>query len=127
MIGSDGSVISYGRGVPHPRSYGTFPRVLGKYVREDKIMKAEKAIYKMTALPAKAFRIKNRGILKTGNYADITIYNPETIIDKATFAEPHQYSVGVKYVIVNGVMTVKNFELSDKFGGKPVYGEGFVK
>ena len=124
MIGSDGSVISFGREVPHPRSYGSFTRVLGKYVREDNALSLEKAIYKMTGLPAKAFRMGNRGLLKVGYIADITIFDPDSVSDKATYINPHQYSDGIEFVIVNGVVTIDNGELTGVFGGMPVYGSG---
>ncbi len=124
MIGSDGSVIQFGRGVPHPRSYGTFPRVLGKYVREDKTIPMVDAIHKMTGLPAKSFRLEGRGRIEKGFYADIVVFDPETVIDKADFANPHQYPVGISYVIVNGVLTIDPNGLTDSFGGRPIYGPG---
>ncbi|MEA5012276.1 MAG: D-aminoacylase [Angelakisella sp.] len=93
-------------GKPHPRVYGTFPRILGKYVREDKALTLEEAIRKMTSKPAETFRIKNRGQLKAGNFADIVIFDPDTIIDKGTFTDPAQFPEGILRVIVNGVTTV---------------------
>lgn len=94
-------------GKPHPRVFGAFPRILGKYVREDKAISLEEAIYKMTKKPAITFNISNRGEIKEGNYADICIFNPETIADKGTFTEPIQYPEGIEYVIINGEVTVK--------------------
>lgn len=95
-------------GKPHPRAYGTFPRVLGKYVREDKVLSLEEAVRKMTAMPAGKMGIKGRGLLKEGFFADIVIFNPETIKDKATFDEPHQYPEGIEYVIVNGKIVAEH-------------------
>lgn len=106
MIASDGRLSEPGLGHPHPRSYGTFPRVLGKYVREKKILSMEEAIYKMTKLPAISFGLKNRGILKEGYKADITIFDPLTVTDRATFEVPHQYPEGILYVIINGKLAV---------------------
>jgi len=107
MIGSDGAMQIYGKGFPHPRSYGTYPRILGKYVREEKVLTLEDAIRKMTSLPANTFRIRKRGILKEKFYADIVIFSPERIIDKATFGNPNQYPEGIEYVIVNGKIVVE--------------------
>ena len=97
-------------GKPHPRVYGAFPRILGKYVREDKAFSLEEAIYKMTKKPATTFNIVNRGELREGYFADITIFNPETVIDKGTFTEPAQYPEGIEYVLVNGTLTVSKGE-----------------
>jgi len=93
---------------PHPRAYGTFPRILGKYVREENVITLEEAIKKMTALPAEKLGLKNRGLIKKGYVADINIFNPNKIIDKATYTEPHQFPEGMNYVIVNGMMVVVN-------------------
>lgn len=109
MIASDGRLSEPGVGHPHPRAYGTFPRVLGRYVRERNILSLKEAIYKMTYLPAKAFGISDRGLLKKGMKADITIFDKNTIIDKATFTSPHQYPEGIKYVIVNGKLAVDDY------------------
>jgi len=107
MIGSDGRLSQPGDGHPHPRAYGTFPRVLGYYVREKKILSLSEAIHKMTGLSAKRLGITNRGILKKGAIADITIFNPDEIIDKSTFTEPHQYPIGINYVIINGILAIE--------------------
>lgn len=104
-------------GKPHPRLYGAFPRVLGKYVREDKVLSLEEAIYKMTKKPAITFGIKNRGELIEGNYADITIFNPNTIVDKGTYIDPIQFPEGIEYVIVNGVVTVEKGQHTTKRNG----------
>lgn len=111
MIGSDsGARADYGalaRGRSHPRTFGTFPRVLGRYVREEKILDLPTAIKKMTSAPCKKFNIKERGLIKEGYFADIVIFNPDTIIDTATYEDPHKYPVGIEYVIVNGKITVE--------------------
>ena len=106
MIASDGRLVKLGEGHPHPRWYGTFPRVLGKYVREEGVLSLEEALYKMTAFPAQIMGLENRGRIEEGMKADITIFDPKTIIDMATFEEPHQYSKGIQYVLVNGKLAV---------------------
>lgn len=95
-------------GKPHPRVYGAFPRILGKYVREEKTLSLEEAVYKMTKKPADTFHITKRGQLKPGYYADITVFDKDTIIDKGTFTDPVQYPDGIYYVFVNGRLIVKN-------------------
>ena len=112
MIGSDGNAVApHGKlseGKPHPRYYGTFPRVLGKYSREEKIFDLPVAVMKMTSMPAKKLGLSKRGLIAKDYYADIVVFNPETVIDKATFEDPHQFPAGIEYVIVNGKITVKN-------------------
>lgn len=103
MFETDGDAVSYGVGHPHPRSYGAFPRVLGHYVRELGVLPLEEAIRKMTSMPADQIGQHRRGRLAEGMYADITVFDAETIADRATFTDPHQYSVGVRHVIINGV------------------------
>ena len=120
MIGSDGRLSSPGDGHPHPRAYGTFPRILGYYVREKKIMPLETAIHKMTGLSAERLGLKDRGFLKEGYYADITIFDPNTVLDQSTFTDPHQYPIGIPYVIVNGKIAVKNGELTGISNGKVI-------
>jgi N-acyl-D-aspartate/D-glutamate deacylase len=111
-IGSDGLALSVAgplrTGNPHPRSFGTFPRVLGVYVRERKLLSLEEAVYKMTGLNAKKLGIKDRGTLAEGNYADITLFDPLTVKDKATYSNPFQYNEGIKYVIVNGKVVLES-------------------
>ena len=106
-FGSDGTAVRpdgvLGEGKPHPRWYGTFPRILGKYVRQEGVLPLEEAIRKMTSLNASKLGISDRGTLKEGMKADITVFNPQTVIDKATFEDPHQYAEGIEHVIVNGV------------------------
>ena len=106
MVGSDGGITIFGRGVVHPRNYGTFPRVLGYYVREKGLLALEDAIRKMTSLPAQTLRLVDRGGLRVGAYADITIFDPQRVIDKATWENPHQYPEGIAYVIVNGKVVI---------------------
>ncbi|MEW6457420.1 MAG: D-aminoacylase [Acidobacteriota bacterium] len=128
MIDSDWSALRpdgiLGEGKPHPRAYGTFPRVLGKYVREEKILTLEDAIRKMTSFPAQRFKFKDRGLIWEGMSADITVFNPETVIDKATFQNPHQYPEGIEYVIVNGILVIDKGNHTGARSGKILYGPG---
>lgn len=121
MPASDGSVYSpygkLGESMPHPRSYGTMPRFFGKYVREQKLMNMETAVRKVTALPASRLALKERGLLVPGYHADIVVFNPDTIMDKATFANPHQFPDGIEYVFVNGVLTLANGKGTGALGG----------
>jgi len=108
-VGSDGSGLDPakdGDKMVHPRNYGTFPRVLGHYVRERKLLSLESAVRKMTALPAAIFGIQGRGLLRQGYMADIVVFDPERIRDRAEFANPHQYPEGIEYVFVNGTPAV---------------------
>ncbi len=105
-IASDGSLSRPGAGVPHPRAYGTFPRVLGEYVRVRHVLTLEDAVRKMTSLPAERLGLRDRGRLAEGAVADITIFDPATVKDLATFQQPHQYPAGIPYVIVNGIPVV---------------------
>jgi N-acyl-D-amino-acid deacylase len=107
MPAADGSV-SNGRGMPHPRSYGTNARVLGRYVREMGVIGWEEAIRRMTSLPARKFGMENRGLLQPGYAADIVLLDPATVSDKATFEKPHQFSSGIPWVIVNGQVVIEN-------------------
>lgn len=124
MHASDGSVQEVGRGVPHPRNYGTFPRVISYYVREKGVISLEEAIRKMTSLPAQVFKLKDRGLLKEGMYADICVFDLENFKDKATFEEPHQYSQGLSYVIVNGKIAIKDYKHTQNRSGIILYGGG---
>jgi N-acyl-D-aspartate/D-glutamate deacylase len=91
---------------PHPAAYGTFPRVLGRYVREQRLLELREAVRRMTSHPALQFRIAQRGFLRPGLYADVVVFDPNTVIDRATYERPDQFPVGIDYVIVNGVITV---------------------
>lgn len=108
----------------HPRTYGTFARVLAKYVRDEKLLTLEEAIRKMTSLPASNLKIKNRGKLQVGYFADIVVFDPATIQDHATFEKPHQYATGVHHVFVNGVAVLLNGEHTNAKPGRAVYGPG---
>ena len=96
------------KGLPHPRNYGTFPRVLGHYVREQKVISLEEAIHKMTGLAAHKLRWSDRGLIKEGYKADLVVFDPNTVIDRATYEAPHQYPVGIHHVVVNGRLVVHN-------------------
>lgn len=109
----------------HPRAYGNFARLLGKYVREEKLIPLEEAVRKLTTLPASNLKIKNRGALKTGNYADIVIFDSDKVQDHATFDKPHQYATGMVHVFVNGVQVLHNGEHTGATPGRVVYGPGF--
>lgn len=122
MVGTDASSVCnagpFGLGKPHPRHFGTYPRVLGKYVREEGVMLFEEAIRKMTSFPAQRFGILDRGILRPGMYADVAVIDPDKVIDKATFENPHQYPEGIPYVVVNGKVTVDNGKYKRVLAGK---------
>jgi N-acyl-D-amino-acid deacylase len=121
-VGCDGSAVApYGilsRGRPHPRNYGTFPRVLGKYVREEKILPAEEMIRKMTSFPASRFGFERRGVIRSGVFADLVIFDPERISDRATWINPHQYPAGIEYVIINGEVVIKGGEHTGRLPGR---------
>lgn len=119
-IASDGSVFLFGSGHPHPRSYGCYPRVLGHYVRKRKLLTLEQAIHKMTQLPAQRLGRRDRGRLETGTVADVVVFNPRTISDKATFVEPHRHSVGIEHVIVRGRFVLKFGKMTDELPGRPL-------
>lgn len=112
---------------PHPRAYGNFARLLGKYVREEKVITLEEAVRRLSGLPATNLELDRRGFLKKGYFADIVIFDPKTIADNATFENPHQFAVGVRDVFVNGVQLLKNGEHTGKFSGKALWGPGKVK
>jgi dihydroorotase/N-acyl-D-amino-acid deacylase len=122
MVASDGGVLVMGEGVPHPRNNGTFPRVLGRYVRERGVLTLEEALRKMTSFPAQRFRIANRGLLRPGMKADVVVFDPRTIADKADFANPHQYAVGVQHVLVNGKFVLRDGNMSGARPGAVLYG-----
>ena len=107
-------------GKPHPRLYGSFVRILGKYVREEKLMSLEQAIYKMTSKPASVLGLTDRGTLKVGNWADITIFDPNTVIDKGTFTDPIQFPDGIAYVIVNGQVAVDHGKHTGALNGQVI-------
>ena len=116
-----------GREHPHPRGYGTFPRILRKYVREEKLLTLPDAIRKFSALPAQKMRLTDRGVLKKGMWADITIFDPQKIRDLATFEKPNQLSVGMEFVLVNGIPVVENGKMTQALPGKVLRGPGAGK
>ncbi|MBT9175899.1 MAG: D-aminoacylase [Firmicutes bacterium] len=122
MIGSDATLrATYGplsTGKPHPRAYGTFPRVLGTYVRERGVLRLEEAVRKMTSFPAQRFQLYDRGLLRPGAYADLVMFDPETVADLATYSEPHVYPRGIDMVLVNGAVVVENGAHSGTLPGK---------
>jgi dihydroorotase/N-acyl-D-amino-acid deacylase len=116
MIASDGEVPLFGQRAPHPRSYGTFARVLGVYVREKKILSLEEAVWKMSAMPAARVGLVDRGLIRPGMKADMVIFDPAVIADRATFEKPHQYAAGVSHVLVNGTLVVDGGKIT---GARP--------
>ncbi|HKQ75914.1 MAG TPA: D-aminoacylase [Blastocatellia bacterium] len=127
-IGSDGTAVKnegpLSAGHPHPRYYGTFPRVLGRYVREAKLISLEEAVRKMTSANAAKIRIYDRGLLRPGQWADVTVFDSNIIIDNATFEKPHQYATGVEYVIVNGKIVLEKGRHTGARPGAILYGQG---
>jgi N-acyl-D-amino-acid deacylase len=124
MIASDSGVREFGAGVPHPRGYGNNARVLGRYVRELKIITLEDAIRKMTSLPAQTFNLRDRGQIREGFAADVVIFDETRIADKATFEQPHQYAEGFSSVIVNGKVVFDGAKMTGAMSGEPLYGTG---
>jgi len=122
MIGSDGEVPIFGQASPHPRSYGTFVRVLGRYVRELKTITLEDAVRKMSSFPAQRIGLADRGVLREGMKADIAIFDPATVRDTATFEKPHSYAEGVNWVIVNGQVAFENGAMTDARPGRILHG-----
>lgn len=118
MLASDSGLRKLGEGVPHPRGYGNNARVLGRYVRELKVLRLEDAIRKMSSLPANTFQFKQRGELREGFWADIVVFDPETVSDPATFTDPHHYATGIPHVLVNGVAVISNSEYTGAMPGQ---------
>ena len=125
MFGADAGVRVLGQGMPHPRGYGTNARVLGKYVRDEKVISLEDAIRRMTSLAAQKFGLNNRGLLLPNYAADIVIFSEAEVNDRATFQKPHAYSTGFKYVLVNGELVVENEKHLGTRSGKALYGQGY--
>jgi len=115
----------FGKDGTHPRSYGSFTRILGRYVRDEKLMPLEFAVRKMTSLAAQRVGLTDRGLVRPGMFADITVFNPATVIDRATFEQPHQTSVGIEYVFVNGQMVLKQGHMTDARPGRGLRGPGY--
>ena len=128
-IGTDAAGLDpdQAKDLAHPRSYGTFPRILGKCVREENVMPLEEAVRKMTSAVARRLSIQNRGLLQEGLYADIAVFDPRTIIDHATYDQPHQLSTGVRYVFVNGIAVVREGKHTGAEPGQIVRGPGYVQ
>jgi N-acyl-D-amino-acid deacylase len=130
-FGSDGASMSdapiFSEWGTHPRAYGTFAKVLGKYVREEKLISLEEAIRRMTSLPAINLNLNKRGSLKPGNFADLAIFNPKTIQDLATYDNPKQYAVGVMHVFVNGTQVLREGEHTGAKPGRVIRGQGWKK
>jgi len=125
MIASDGEVPIFGRASPHPRSYGTFVRVLGRYVRERHVITLADAVRKMTSFPAQRVGLLDRGVLRPGMKADVAIWDADAIADKATYEQPHQYAAGVHTVIVNGQIVFENGKMTPARPGKVLYGPAY--
>lgn len=129
-FGSDGGSYSLESGskslADHPRAFGTFARLLGKYVREDQVLTLKEAIRRMTSLPAANLKLERRGKLQQGYFADVVLFNPDSIIDRATYEAPHQYSVGVKHVFVNGVQVLNNGWHTRATPGRIIRGPGWI-
>jgi N-acyl-D-amino-acid deacylase len=128
-FGSDGASMAtsgvFLKSSTHPRSYGNFSRLLAKYVREEKVISLEEAIYKLSGLPASNLKIQKRGLLKPGYFADLVIFDPEKVQDHATFEKPHAYSTGISHVFVNGTQVLKDGEHTGAFPGRAVKGPGY--
>jgi N-acyl-D-amino-acid deacylase len=128
MIASDGSAVSpegvLGQGNPHPRYYGTFPRVLGHYVR-DGVITLQEAVRKMTSAPAQKIGLKDRGLLREGYKADIVLFDPDTVKDEATFINPHRFASGIPYVIVNGIIVIEKCEHTRKLPGRTIRNQNY--
>lgn len=125
-IGTDSSALRsegiLARGAPHPRSYGTFPRVLGKYVRDERLLSLQEAVHRMTGAAATQMGIRDRGLIRDNYLADLVVFNPATVADTATYERPHQYPTGIDYVVVNGVVVLDPKGLSGARPGRPLYG-----
>ncbi len=127
-IGTDSGGLNpeTAKDLAHPRAYGSFPRILGKYVRDESVLPLEEAVRKMTSAVARRLSIQDRGLLQEGLYADIAVFDPKTVLDRATYEQPHQLSVGVRYVFVNGVAVVRDGKHTDALAGRIVRGPGFT-
>jgi dihydroorotase/N-acyl-D-amino-acid deacylase len=122
MVASDGEIPIFGKAAPHPRSYGTFARVLGVYVRERHVLTLEDAVRKMSAMPADRLKFGDRGILRPGMKADVVVFDPGTVGDRSTFEKPHQYSVGFEDVMVNGKFSLRDGKVTAERPGRVLYG-----
>jgi len=122
MVGSDGSALApygeLGEGKPHPRSYGTFPRVLAEYVREQRLLTLAQAVHKMTGMPARRLGLRDRGVLRPGARADLVVFDPRRVADRATYEEPHAYPEGIEHVLVNGRFVIRDGEHTGNLPGR---------
>jgi N-acyl-D-amino-acid deacylase len=109
----------------HPRAYGNFARLLGKYVRDEQVIPIEEAVHKLTSLPASTLRVKDRGQLAAGYFADVVVFDPKTIADRSTYEQPHQYATGMRDVWVNGTQVLKDGEHTGATPGRVVRGPGW--
>jgi N-acyl-D-aspartate/D-glutamate deacylase len=121
-IASDASVIDPGAGTPHPRGYGNTARVLGTYVRDRKVLSLEEAVHKMTSLPAAHFGFDGRGVIREGAIADLVVFDPATVADRATFAAPHAFPTGIPHVVVHGQLVVHGGKLTGARPGQLLVG-----
>lgn len=128
-VGTDAGAVNFqgplSESKTHPRAYGSFPRIVGRYVRDQHLLTMEQAIRKFTSLPAQRMGLRDRGMLRAGAFADVTIFDPATINDAATFEDPHRTSVGIEYVIVNGVISLEHGKVTGHLGGRPLRGPGY--
>lgn len=122
MVCTDGDPVGYGQGHPHPRSYGAFPRVLGRYVREEGVLSLEEAVRRMTSMAADQIGQPDRGRIREGAYADLTVFDPDRIEDRASFTDPHRYPVGVVHVLVNGEPVIRDGSLTGRKPGRVLTG-----
>lgn len=127
MVGADAGIPIPGKGMPHPRGYGSNTRILGKYVREEKVIRLEEAIRRMSSLAAQKFQLKDRGLLKEGFAADIVIFDENEVGDRADFENPHQYSVGMKFILVNGKVEIEQGRDTGLRSGTILYGPAYTK
>ena len=122
MVGTDSGSVAYtgpfAQGKPHPRHFGTYPRILGRHVREEEVLRLEQAVRKMTSFPAQRFGLLDRGLIRPGMWADITIFDPETVIDRATYQNPQHRPEGINYVIVNGTTAIDSGEYTGELAGR---------
>jgi N-acyl-D-amino-acid deacylase len=128
-FGSDGKSMApegvFLKSATHPRAYGNFARLLGKYVRDEQVISLEEAVRRLTTLPATNMKIEKRGALKEGYYADVVVFDPEKVQDHSTFEDPHQLSTGMSHVIVNGVQVLRDGEHTGATPGRVVRGPGY--
>ena len=122
MIETDGDNVGFGDGFPHPRSYGAFARVLGRYVRDLEVLTLEEAVRKMTSMPAEWLGQRDRGRIAVGMLADVAVFDPDVIEDRATYADPHRYSVGIEHLLVNGVPVILGGALTGEKPGRWIQG-----